>query len=101
MVFSGGSYEDVARWLRNFLKSHAKRVDARAEIMFESGDERHGRSYGVRVRLRDRVSGPLEFDYHEVAERKGNLAWCSATADRVEALVRDLGAADVTGAGAR
>ena len=36
-MFSGGSYEDVARWLRNFLVSHAKREDPRVEVVFEAG----------------------------------------------------------------
>ena len=41
-MFSGGSYDDVARWLRNFLTAHAKRVDPRIEIVMEAGDELEG-----------------------------------------------------------
>jgi hypothetical protein len=89
-MFSGGSYEEVARWLRNFLTSHAKREHPRIEVVLEAGDEREGRSYGARLRLGDRLSDLMELDYKEVAENRGSLAWCAALAERTRALARAL-----------
>jgi hypothetical protein len=76
-------------------------VDPRAEVQFAAGDDLDGRAYRARLGLGDRLSEPLELDYQDVARGKGTLAWCSDLATRVEGLVRQLGAADVTGAGAR
>jgi hypothetical protein len=90
MSFSGGSYEEVARWLQNFLTSHAKREDPRVEALLEADDEREGRSYGARLVLGDQTSELIEFDYREVAEHRGNLAWCQALAERTRALARAL-----------
>jgi hypothetical protein len=89
-MFSGGSYEDVARWLHNFLTSHAKREDPRAEILLKVSDEREGHSWQARARLADRTSAPLEFDYKDVADNRGSLTWCAAQAARARALVRGL-----------
>ena len=91
MAFSGGSYEDVARWLHNFLTSHAKREEYKAEVELESGDEREGKSYGARLRLGEHVSDVLEFDYRTVADRRGELQWCRELAERIRRLVRNLG----------
>ncbi|HEV8142105.1 MAG TPA: hypothetical protein VGQ77_04560 [Methylomirabilota bacterium] len=90
MSFSGGSYEEVARWLHNFLTSHAKRENLHAEVELESGDEREGKSYGVRIRLGDHVSDLIEFDYTTVADHRGELQWCRELAERVRHIVRDL-----------
>ena len=100
-MFSGGSYDEVARWLKNFLTSHGKREDPRAEVILESGDEREGRSYAAQLRLGARLSEPMEFDYHEVAEHRGELAWCAALAVRARALVRAVAAAGSADVGAR
>jgi len=89
-MFSGGSYAEVARWLRIFLTSHAKREDPRLEVELEEGDRREGASYGARLRLASRRSVPLEFAYPEVAASRGSLAWCATMADRVRAAARDL-----------
>jgi hypothetical protein len=90
-VFSGGSYDDVARWLKNFLTSHAKRESPRAEVVLETGDEREGRSYGARIVLGARTTSEmLEFDYKDVAEHRGELAWCAALAARTRAQVKGL-----------
>jgi hypothetical protein len=89
-VFSGGSYDDVARWLKNFLTSHAKRENPRAEVVLETGDEREGRSYGARIVLGARTSEALEFDYKDVADHRGQLAWCAALAARTRAQVKSL-----------
>jgi hypothetical protein len=90
MAFSGGSYGDVARWLENFLTSHAKREQLRAEVELESGDDREGKSYAARFRLGEILSEPIEYDYRTVAEHRGELAWCRQLADRTRQVVRDL-----------
>ena len=92
-MFSGGSYEDVARWLENFLTSHAKRENLRAEIDLEVGGEREGKPYGARLRLVGRVAALGDFEYAEVAQNRGSLAWCARLAEGVRAAVRDLAAA--------
>ena len=74
-MFSGGTYDEVARWLRNFLTSHAKRVSPRVEVVLDAGDARAGKSYGARMRVGARVSPVVEFDLHEVADKRGGLAW--------------------------
>ena len=89
MAFSGGSYDEVARWLWNFLTSHAKREHPRIEVQVERGDEREGRSYGARLTLAERRSPTLELDYRDVADHRGSLAWCRALADRTRQLARD------------
>ncbi len=101
MTFSGGGYEDVARWLKNFLTSHAKRAHPRVEVALDAGGEREGRSYAVRLRFGDRWSAPVEFDYKEVADNRGTLQWCRAAADRIQALARELAAPGLTGTGGR
>jgi hypothetical protein len=80
----------VARWLRNFVVSHAKRENLRAEAVIET----EGPRYGVRLRLGDVWSppidqAPLHLSYDEVARNRGQLAWCAALADRVRALARE------------
>jgi len=89
-MFSGGSYDDVARWLKNFLTSHAKREQPRTEVLLDAGDEREGRSYGARLMLGERLGDPVEFDYREVAQHRGELAWCAALAARTRAQVKSL-----------
>ena len=89
-MFSGGSYDEVARWLHNFLLAHAKRENPRVEVESESGDERQGKSYAARLRLGDKLSPPIELDYKEVADNRGSLAWGRAMAERTRALAREL-----------
>jgi hypothetical protein len=89
-MFSGGSYKEVARWLHNFLLSHAKRENPRIEVELDSGDEREGKSYAARLRLGEKVSRQLELDYKEVADNRGSLAWGRAMAERTRALAREL-----------
>lgn len=93
-MFSGGTYDEVARWLWNVLTSHAKREDPRAEVLLDSGDEREGKSYAARVRLGHQVGPVMEFDFGEVSARRGSLDWCRALAERARAQVRDLRAAE-------
>ena len=99
-MFSGGSYHEVERWLRNFLTSHAKRVDPRVEVTLDAGDEREGTSYGARLRFGTRVSPRVEFDFRAVADNRGTLGWCAALAERTKGLAREL-AADRRAADAR
>jgi hypothetical protein len=88
MSFSGGSYDEVARWLHNFLVSHAKRVDPRIEVDLEAGDEREEKSYGAGLKLGNRMTSVIELDYREVAANRGGLAWCAALAERVKQIAR-------------
>ncbi len=89
-MFSGGSYEDVARWLRNFLASHAKREDPRIEVDLDAGDEREGVSYAAALRLGPHVTPPVEFPYQQVADHRGSLAWCRGQAEQARARAREL-----------
>jgi hypothetical protein len=88
-MFSGGDYHEVARWLENFATSHAKRQDLRAEVVLDTEGPREGTSYGLRVRLGERLSSEIELQFADVAANRGSLAWCQALADRVRGLVRE------------
>ena len=89
-MFSGGSYDDVKRWLRMFLNSHAKREDPRIEAALDDDDAREGRSYGAWLRFGPHSTGLIEFDYAEIAQHRGELAWCAALAARVRQQARAL-----------
>jgi hypothetical protein len=89
-VFSGGTYDEVGRWLWNFTTSHAKREDPRAEVILDARAEGEGGSYGVGFRLGNQLSSVSVVNYREVADNRGNLAWCQARADKVRAQVRAL-----------
>ena len=89
-MFSGGTYPEVARWLWNFLTAHAKRVDPRIEVVLDADDEREGKSYGARLSFRRQLGSPIEFEFHDVADHRGGLAWCSALAERTKSLAREL-----------
>jgi hypothetical protein len=86
-VFSGGSYEDVARWLHNFLTSHAKRENPRIEVEMDAERES---DYVATLRLGERRSRPVQLTYREVADDRGTLAWCTALARDTRALAADL-----------
>lgn len=87
-MFSGGDYGEVARWLWNFLTSHAKREDPRIEVTVDSEGDREGQSYAATLALGERVTAPIEFAFRDVADNRGSLAWCRALADRTRALAR-------------
>jgi hypothetical protein len=89
-MFSGGSYEEVERWLHVFLTSHAKREHPRVEVVLDDDDALRGRAYRARLRFGERVSDPIELDYREVADHRGALAWCAALAARTRAQARGL-----------
>jgi hypothetical protein len=89
-VFSGGSYDEVERWLRVFLTSHAKREDPRVEVVLDEDDALRGRAYRARLRLAARVSEPMELDFKDVADHRGALGWCAALAARTRALAHGL-----------
>ncbi len=98
-MFSGGDYDEVARWLGNFAVSHAKRENAKAEAVLETEGSREGSSYGLRLRLGERLlpapgQPPLELSFREVADNRGSLVWCSALAVRVRSLARELSEAE-------
>src|SRR5947207_14488433 len=93
-MFSGGDYDEVARWLRNLVSSHAKRENPRVEAVVEAGRGREGESYGVRLRLGEALHPPsgatlIVLTYDEVARDRVDLAWCASLAGLVRALVRD------------
>ena len=88
-MFSGGDYHEVARWLANFATSHAKREDLRAECMLDADGQREGTSYGLRVRVADRLSSEIELPFADVAASRGGIAWCQSLADRVRGLVSE------------
>jgi hypothetical protein len=85
-MFSGGDYHEVARWLENFATSHAKRENLRAECALDMEGAREGKSYGLRVRIGERLSSEIELAFDEVASRRGSMAWCQALAERVRGL---------------
>ena len=91
-MFSGGEYDEVARWLRNFVIAHAKRENPRVEAVVEAEGAREGQSFGLRLRLGEglRPAPPVELTFPEVAQNRGSLAWCHGLADRVRALAREL-----------
>ena len=89
-MFSGGDYHEVARWLENFVGSHAKREDPRAESVLDTEGPREGVSYGVRVRFGERRSSEMELAYADVAARRGSLAWNQELAERVRDLAREV-----------
>jgi hypothetical protein len=98
-MFSGGDYGEVARWLANFVMSHAKRESPRVEAVVEAAGERENRSYGVRLRLGawglpPSGAPPLELDFADVSSHRGDMAWCDALARRVRELARRLIADD-------
>ena len=101
-MFSGGSYDEVARWLHMFLTSHAKREDPRVEVVLHDDDGLQGRAYRARLRLGEQLSEPIELDFKDVAEHRGDLAWCAALAARTRAQARSLpGAGSATDARVR
>lgn len=89
-MFSGGTYDEVARWLRMFLTSHAKREHPRVEVVLDEDDTLHGRAYRAQLRVGPRTSEPLELEYRDVADHRGALDWCAALASRTRALARGL-----------
>jgi hypothetical protein len=95
MTFAGGDYGEVGRWLDNAVRSHAKRESPRVEVLTDAEGEREGRSYGVRLRLGDRLlpaadEPAMELSYAEVAQNRGSMAWCAELAGRIRALARRL-----------
>lgn len=96
-MFSGGDYQEVARWLRLFATSHAKRESPRVETVVEEDDVQ--RAYRVRLIHGDRSSLALELDAADVAANRGSLEWCSRLATQIRGLARQV--VDPAGAGNR
>ncbi|MFQ5946704.1 MAG: hypothetical protein ACE5NC_10725 [Anaerolineae bacterium] len=94
-AYKGASYEEVVDWLLNFVNSHAKRESPRLEGMVETPEEREGKSYGVRLRLGDRLFPPADqppedFPYLGVSEGRTRFRWCDDLARRVRGWARNL-----------
>ena len=87
-MFSGGDYDEVARWLWNFLTSHAKRENPRVEVTVHGEGDREGQSYAVTMALGTRVTPAIEFAFREVADNRGSLEWCRALATRIRSIAR-------------
>ena len=96
-MFSGGSYDEVARWLKMFLNSHAKREHPRVEAVLDDDDAREDVSYAARLVLGERTSPLMAFDYKTVAAHRGELAWCTDLALRVRREARLLLAGSASG----
>ena len=96
-MFSGGSYDEVARWLKMFLNSHAKREQPRIEATLDDDEARENVSYAARLVLDDRTSPVMELDYKTVAAHRGELAWCLDLARRVRREARVLLAGSASG----
>ncbi len=95
-MFSQGEREEVERWLRNFVTSHAKRGSPRVEVALVAERSRAGGGYGIRLRLGDlsvppQAEPPMELPFAEVAEGRSRMAWCEGLAARVRAMARELG----------
>ncbi len=91
-MFSGGDFHEVARWLLNFLNSHAKRESPRIEAVVEA-DEDRPTVYGAWLRLGETTSPRVELDYKTMADNRGSLVWCDELAARVRGWARELLAA--------
>ncbi|MBI2524797.1 MAG: hypothetical protein HYV93_02325 [Candidatus Rokubacteria bacterium] len=90
-----GEDEEVERWLRNFVLSHAKRESPRVEATVDAEGARARGSYGIRLRCGDVCLPPqaepsMALPFAEVAEGRGRMAWCEALAARVTAMAREL-----------
>ena len=88
-------YAELGGWLRSFATSHARRENAHVEVEVDTAGSRAGRSYGLRLRLRGRVTppareAPIELTVTEVGEGRTRFAWCAELADRVKATARAL-----------
>jgi hypothetical protein len=88
-------YHETGAWLTGFVRSHAKRENARIEALVDATGSREGRSYGIGLSLDGQTlpppgSPPIDLDFREVAEGRTSFAWCAALGDRVRALAREL-----------
>jgi hypothetical protein len=88
-------YHEIGDWLASFARSHAKREDARTEVMLATEERHDRRSYGVRLTLGARVHPPLdappiELEFSEVVEGRTRFAWCEALGARIRAAAREL-----------
>ena len=89
------NYPQTGAWLEGFVRSHAKRVNARIETVVDTTGSREDRSYGVRLTLDDRIvpppgAPPIELDFREAADGRTRFAWCAALGERVRATAREL-----------
>jgi hypothetical protein len=95
-------YHEVAAWLENFVRSHAKREDPRIEVLLDASGPREDHSYGVRLALGPRVhppreASPIELQFPETAEGRTRFAWTEALGARIQSAAREiLGSARIT-----
>jgi hypothetical protein len=88
-------YHEVAAWLENFVRSHAKREDARIEVLLDAAGPREGHSYAVRLVLGTRVhplldAPPIELPFREVAAGRTRFDWTEQLAARTRAAAREM-----------
>jgi hypothetical protein len=88
-------YHQTGTWLAGFVRSHAKRENARIEALVDTTGPREGRSYGIRLALDGRTipppgAPPIELTFQEVAEGRTSFAWCAALGERIRATAREL-----------
>jgi hypothetical protein len=88
-------YHEVAAWLENCVRSHAKREDPRIEVLLDADGPREGHSYGVRLVLGTRVhppldSPPIELPFREVAEGRTRFDWTEQLGARIRAAAREM-----------
>jgi len=97
-VFSGGNYEEVARWLENFVRAHAKQENLRVEAVVDAKGAREGQSYGVRLRLGEgpaaRAAQPRGgARLPRGGQNRGVSRGAAASRNRVRALAREFSTA--------
>jgi hypothetical protein len=88
-------YHETGVWLEGFVRSHAKRENARIEVLVDASGPREGRSYGIRLTLDGRTipspeAPPIELTFQEVAEGRSRFAWCAALGERMRTTAREL-----------
>jgi hypothetical protein len=87
-------YPEVAAWLENFVRSHAKREDERIEVLLDTSGPRENHSYGVRLALGSRVypppaAAPIELEFRDVADGRTRFAWAEALGKRIREAARE------------
>ncbi len=93
--------DEVGRWLRNFVASHAKRESPRVEAVIEASGDGEGLRYAVSLVMGERRApardhSPLELSLPEIEAGRARLAWCEELAARVRGVARGLVGAEGT-----
>ena len=96
VMFSGGDYDEVARWLGNFVRSHAKRENLRVEAVVEAEGAREGaelrRALAPRraAAPRPRPSAASSWASPKWPGTAGASRGAAASPDRVRKLAREF-----------